>query len=218
MKTVVVIGTGTGVGKTHVACGLVAHGVALGLRCAGLKPIESGVDEGVETDAMRLQGYANVRAPAALYAFAQPVSPHLAARESGRRISVRKTLDWVAAVRADLRVVETAGGLMSPLAPLVWNRHVVEGLAPDGVVVVAPDRLGVLHEVGATLCALGRLGSVVAVALSEVGAGDASTGTNGAELLEAGVVNGPVAVFPRGEVDDRRNGAAAAMVWSVLFP
>ena len=212
-----VVGTGTGVGKTHVSCALLAHAKLVGVACVGLKPIESGVRDGVVSDAARLAAHSVVVAPEAPYRFAEPVSPHLAARAMGQRISVRKAVDWVSSVRADVRVVETAGGLMSPLAPLVWNRHLVEALAPHAVVLVAADRLGVLHDVGATLAALGRGASPMVVVLSGAGAPDASTGRNANELLEAGVVNAAVPVFRRGDVDDLANAEAAAGVWASLF-
>ena len=44
-------------------------------------------------------------------------------------------------------VVELAGGLFSPLAPQLTNAEVIAALAPTFTFLVAPDRLGVLHDI-----------------------------------------------------------------------
>jgi dethiobiotin synthetase len=75
--------------------------------------------------------------------------------------------------------------------------------------LVAPDRLGVLHDVRATLLAARHVGlSLDAVVLSAPATPDASTGRNGAELSRLGIV--PVAAeFPRGAPDDEETTLAA---------
>jgi dethiobiotin synthetase len=52
---IVVVGTGTEVGKTHVTTALVRAAVRAGLQAVGLKPVESGVGTGA-SDASRLGG------------------------------------------------------------------------------------------------------------------------------------------------------------------
>ena len=86
---IVVVGTGTEVGKTHVACALL-H--ALGARkeeAIGLKPVETGVD-GSRGDAWRLGSVAGMPAVTQRYAFGEPVSPHLAARRAGTEIAIEE--------------------------------------------------------------------------------------------------------------------------------
>ncbi|MEO6420572.1 MAG: AAA family ATPase, partial [Polyangiaceae bacterium] len=52
-RVVLVTGTGTGIGKTHVACQLVALAGGRGTAC-GFKPIETGVTgEGADVAALR---------------------------------------------------------------------------------------------------------------------------------------------------------------------
>ncbi len=64
------------------------------------------------------------------------------------------------------------------------NAHIVAALAPDNLVVVASDRLGVLHDVIATARAAAELSPTIdAVALTPSPAADASTGRNAMELL-----------------------------------
>jgi dethiobiotin synthetase len=210
---VVVTGTGTGIGKTHVTSALLlALRVALveaGLArpaIAGLKPVETGVGEGADEEgdgaALERLSTFHVKHLAPPYRLAHAVSPHLAAREEGQRIETGPVLRYVERARdeADVVVIELAGGLFSPLAPGLSNAELTRALAPDLVLLVAPDRLGVLHDVSATV----RASTVAGVALAGVvlvapASADTSTGTNGAELSV--VTDLPVlAQLPRADV------------------
>ena len=121
-RRVVVVGTGTDVGKTHVTTALLAAARARGLSVAAYKPVATGVAESCE-DAVRHAEALGAAYVPPTFAYARPVSPHLAAREEGRPVS----LDAVAARSAelgagrDLLVVEGAGGLFSPLGPSITN-------------------------------------------------------------------------------------------------
>lgn len=148
---VVVCGTGTSVGKTRVAAGLVRGAVEAGVGAVGLKPIETGVASGRESDATCLARWAG-RSGAGEHFFAggAPVSPHLAARAAGVEIRIEAVLDWIARRRGELTVVETAGGLFSPIGEASTNLDLVLALGARPV-LVCPGRLGVLHDVGASL-------------------------------------------------------------------
>lgn len=123
-KGLFVTGTDTGVGKTVVACALLAGFARRGLKVVGMKPVASGAhkvgNRWVNEDAVTLAEAANVSAPAELvnpYVFAPPIAPHIAAREAGVRIELAVLERCYAALAgmADLVVVEGAGGLMVPL-------------------------------------------------------------------------------------------------------
>jgi dethiobiotin synthetase len=158
-RRLLITGTGTGVGKTHVSKQLLAFAPGGAL---GLKPIESGF-EPLTSDAQALAAPGR-KATLPLYALRQPASPHLAARRQGLGIDLHAVRSWIeaceAAADAKLTIVETAGGLFTPLAeqggtpsePLT-NRDLVRALMPCDWVLVAPDRLGVLHDVLATRAA-----------------------------------------------------------------
>jgi dethiobiotin synthetase len=112
------------------------------------------------------------------------VSPHLAARQAGQVIDIDAVVCWVesqeAASSPDITLVESAGGALSPLGAGVTNLELALALDPALWILVAPDSLGVLHDVSATLRALPRLPD--AVVLSAARAPDASSGTNAREL------------------------------------
>jgi dethiobiotin synthetase len=197
---IVVAGTGTDVGKTHVATALVR---AWGAGCAvvGYKPIETGVDSGPGADARRLAEAStfHVQRPPFGYAFPLPISPHLAARRAGVVLDFGKLVGQVAELRALAAgvVVELAGGLFTPLTREWVNLDFAKALDATAVLLVAPDRIGVLHDVGATVRAAAASGFALnGVALSAPGVVDASTGSNASELCEIARVS-VLASFPR---------------------
>lgn len=180
---VVMLGTGTDVGKTYVTARL-AEALAAQRRVLALKPIESGVTLGGDGDAQRIALAAGHEPKLSAWRFGPPVSPHLAARQAGQEIDVTEVARWVDAVEAgsspEITLVETAGGALSPLAAGVTNVDLALALGPALWVLVAPDALGVLHDVTATLRALPRRPDVVV--LSAARGPDASSGTNAGEL------------------------------------
>jgi dethiobiotin synthetase len=205
---IVVVGSGTGVGKTHVACALLRAFVEAGREALGLKPVETGVAEGRAGDAERL-GEAARRPPVApRYAFEPAVSPHLAARMAGTGIDVAAIAQWVDDHSCPLQVVESAGGLLSPLSFGVTNLDLLCALLPAAVVVVAVDRLGALHDVAAVNHVLaGRAIEPAAVCLSAPATPDSATGSNTAELAALGV--GEAMAFPRAAPDAPASQSAA---------
>ena len=196
---VVVVGTGTGVGKTHL-CVALLHALSLqGRTAVGLKPVESGLGA-EESDTQRLAAASmfHVKHPPP-YGLPDPVSPHLAARRAGVEISTTVIADWITRCAAPWTIIETAGGLLSPLAPGVTNLTLAQTLAPDLLLLVGVDRLGVLHDVSACLLALrsapGLPQPMIVLQAPEVA--DQSSGTNADELLTLGIVR-QVSVIPRG--------------------
>jgi dethiobiotin synthetase len=210
-----VVGTGTDVGKTHVTAALMKvakHGGAW-------KPIASGVNDLMGDDARAIG--ADERP---LYAFAPPISPHLAARRAG--VTIRA--DVVAQKAAELAdlyhwfFVESAGGLFSPISDEETNFDLSRALEKEsaraprrfrtdphafGVLLVAPDRIGVLHDIGATVRAA-MIRPVVA--LSAPAVADASTGTNAEEIRRLRLAS-RVIEFPRATPDESQAAAAACL-------
>lgn len=206
MRRIVILGTGTGVGKTHVG---VALGRALSARRAAfgtpsrfalLKPIESGFNPSAPSDASRLAAESRAISLPSVhprYALAEPISPHLAARRAGLEIEIPAIRAWLADWERDqqcgdddLAIVETAGGVFTPLSDTTTNFDLARALEPASWVLIAPDALGVLHELTATLTALAARGrSPDHVVLSAAREPDASTGSNAGELRRLGIAD-----------------------------
>lgn len=211
MPRLIVLGTGTGVGKTHVTVTLARALAELepSLRISALKPIETGMGaSGDPSDSDRLAAVARhvePTRPHPLYAFAEPLTPYLAAAREGRSIELTAISRWVTSQQPTdgsvWQLIETAGGVFSPLSPSASNFELAQSLSPAVWVLVAPDALGVLHELRATLEALGARGRLPEhVVLSGARAPDASTGNNALVLRELGIVS-PSAVLARNSSD-----------------
>ncbi len=150
--------------------------------------------------------------PHPLFAFPEPISPHAAARTLQLEIALPPVVTWVAQAEqcvaplvssdmASWSVVETAGGVFTPLSLSATNFALALALEPAIWIMVAADALGALHEVTATLEAMRARGREPNhVVLSAAREPDASTGSNARELSALGIVT-PAATLARN--DDR---------------
>ena len=200
---VFVTGTGTGVGKTVVARGL-ARAFARRGRTHAFKPYETGVAS-IAEDARALAWAAESPQDADVVGFYRcgpPLSPHGAEFEG-----VTKALGATAMKRVILNaagdrphlLVEGAGGLLVPLSARETFADLGVALAWP-VVIVAPNRLGVLSDVLATHEAATRRDLVVAaIVLSQPATTDLSQRTNQRVLEARGL---PIVPLPRLDVDD----------------
>jgi dethiobiotin synthetase len=205
---VVVTGTGTGIGKTHVAEALLLA-FPRQSKVIGVKPVESGVEEGVLTDADRLARASTFHVQHFRVALRTPVAPSVAARREGVVLDVGRLRSEVTRVRdmADVTIVELPGGLFSPFVDRTLNIDFAAGLHPDANLLVAPDRLGVIHDVLATASAAQVRGlSLHTLVLVAPEQPDASTGTNAMEIA-ALLPALPVATVPRGAPETLARGA-----------
>lgn len=190
------VGTGTGVGKTHATRTLASALVAAGVEVAALKPIESGV-QGDATDFALLAAASSFHVKHPPYAFPEPLSPHLAARLAGAHIRIDRVTAWVRRHPAPWTFVETAGALLTPLTSTHTNLDLLRALRPDAVLLVAMDRLGVLHDVRACMLALRDLPPTPTLILLQAPPRpDSSTGTNATELARLHIAD-VGATFPR---------------------
>jgi dethiobiotin synthetase len=124
-----VVGTDTGVGKTHVASALARSWSRAGHRVGVLKPVASGakLTEGrlVSDDAERLIEAVGGGIPherVAPIVFEEPLAPPVAARRRGEPLTmeqilraVEESLTWWGD-QAEVMVAEGVGGLLCPLA------------------------------------------------------------------------------------------------------
>lgn len=208
MNRILVIGTGTEIGKTHASIALSSALSTMGISITALKPIESGVPlnpKDASTDSGSLAAFSSYPATSPPYAFPDPVSPHLAARWANITIDLDRIKQWVDSHTARVVLVETAGAVLSPIDKGTTNLDLVRKLNPTRVLLVAPDRLGVLHDITAALHAYRTLAPELPeplVLLQPPAVSDTSTGTNAEELVWLGITP-KVFVFPRAKPTDR---------------
>jgi dethiobiotin synthetase len=171
-------GTGTGIGKTWLTRGLARLAAQAGIKVAALKPIETGV-VGHPEDALRIAraamrpelafapGLARRRAPVSPYAAQLAGEPPVDVE-----LVVRAT--EAAAAHSDLLLVEGAGGLFVPIDADHDGTALVFALELP-VLLVAPNRLGVLSDVIATTLAARSVGiEPLAIVLTPIGLDESS--------------------------------------------
>jgi dethiobiotin synthetase len=154
-----ITGTDTGVGKTFVACGLAALLSESGCRVGVMKPAETGCLEKdgklFPEDAVKLKEASGCAVPlekVCPFQLRDPLAPGIAAEREGTRIDIDRLIDIYDEIRAahDLTLVEGAGGLMVPLLPSYTYADFARVLKLP-ILVVAPNRLGVINHLLLTL-------------------------------------------------------------------
>ena len=154
-----ILGTGTEIGKSRISLELMKR---LGSEnCCALKPVESGVGAS-QSDAEQLAKQCGFEPnPLRAYSFEEACTPARAARHQGEMIDFEQIRHWLAeqfqhSERREL-IVESAGGTFSPLTAEKCNLDLYDCLPTEErkIVLVAADKLGVLHDVIACLRAMG---------------------------------------------------------------
>lgn len=227
MRGLFITGTDTGVGKTHVACGILRDLRAAGVQVGAYKPVCSGaelLDDGQQVwrDIEALAAATDNRFPPERIGpqrFAAPLAPPAAAAAEGRSVEPQLLVagrDWWSG-RVELLVIEGAGGLLSPVAEGLSNADLAQQLGYP-LVVVAADRLGVINHTLLTVeVALARGLRVAGVILNRIHeTPDLSVNSNFDQLRRSCPV--PVlGVWPCGPNRSLRLGESAArMNWLTL--
>lgn len=149
MKTVLVSGNDTGVGKTWIVAEL-ARALSSSEVCAQVvKPVETGVGADVLGDAQTaIEGCASSISAHRFFAFSKPLAPLTAAQIDGQALSMQSILDAMQTLPdVDVRVIEGAGGLAVPLDEegSDWA-DLAQVLCVDTVVLVVENRLGAINQ------------------------------------------------------------------------
>ena len=173
MQGTFITATGTGVGKTWLACALAKACVQRGKRVAAMKPIETGCDPEPK-DAIALAqacGAESLVDASGFYRAKDPLAPYAIERRGGPKVgSLRALAKRIRELgkEADYSIVEGIGGVLVPLD----REHTIADLAAQldlQTVVVARNDLGVLSYTLTAMEALRRRKiSVRAIVLNHV--------------------------------------------------
>ncbi len=202
MRAVFITGSGTGIGKTHVACALIRSLRAQGASVAALKPVVSGYDTAAPQgsdpwlllEALGEPPTAEALARMAPFAYSAPLAPDRAARLEGRELRFEAVLAACRARMAQARgllLIEGAGGVMSPLSGGTTNLDLIAALGVPTVLVTG-SYLGAISHGLTALAVLEARGLRADVAVSE--SADSVGLEETAAALRAHI--GPVALYP----------------------
>ncbi len=150
-----ITGTDTNVGKTFISQILLNRCQNAGLSTLALKPIASGCAQTpnglVNDDAIALQRAATIPLPYESvnpYAFEPPIAPHIAAAQAGVSFTVNaliQTLTPILNTKADIKLIEGAGGWLLPLNAEETFADVITQLNAK-VILVVNMKLGCLNH------------------------------------------------------------------------
>jgi dethiobiotin synthetase len=195
-EPIFITGTDTGVGKTVLTALLLAHLREEGIRALAMKPFSSGDRADIEL-LHALQDSSVPMEETNPYFFAEPLAPWAAGRRAGRRIRLETVLKKIRAVRAraEVLLVEGCGGVLVPLGPGYTVADLILRLGCR-VVVVAPNRLGVINHVLLSVRPLERLRpDRLKVLLMDTPYPDPSASSN-ADVLRVWLAPIPVQTLP----------------------
>lgn len=147
-----ITGTDTDVGKTWVTLSLIEYFKNKGKSVAALKPVASGCHEKngrlVNHDALMLQAHASVPIAYDLvnpYAYEVPISPHLAGKHNPADLEVIANCFNQVKVKAQILLVEGAGGWYSPINNTQQNSDLAVRLALP-VILTVSIKLGCINH------------------------------------------------------------------------
>jgi dethiobiotin synthetase len=140
MERIFVTGIGTGIGKTFVSAIL-----AKALDADYWKPVQAGFSEGTDSEwvANMLTDTGSVVHPE-VYRLAKAASPHIAAREEGITIDIKKICSQIPANNRNL-LIEGAGGLLVPLNNSAFVADLIKELNAK-VILVSRNYLGSINH------------------------------------------------------------------------
>jgi dethiobiotin synthetase len=207
MRAFFMTATGTDIGKTYLASGLIHAWRGRGLNVGAFKPVLSGFDpvHAAESDAGQLlAALGRPISPQALDAispwrYAAPLSPDAAAAKEGKRVDYeavlgasRRFLD----AGHDVALIEGAGGVMAPLSD---DRTMLDWIADLQVpaILVVGSYLGTLsHSLTALEVLAARRVPVALVAMNETAGSTVPLAENAAALARRWPA-APVRTLPR---------------------
>lgn len=204
MKRFFVAGTGTDLGKTHIACALLRAAVSRGQTVDAFKPVVSGFDQAQPeaSDPARLaaaMGRPDAWPEISPRRYRAPLAPNLAARLEGETLAMADLAAdcqaWLESRDVDLALVEGAGGVMSPLTDDATNLELMTTLALP-VLLVAGSYLGTASHLLTALEVLRARGlTVSAIVVSQ--SLDAPNLRQTVEMLRAFERQTPIVTAPR---------------------
>lgn len=145
--------TGTDQGKTLITTALCYQLRQMGKSVRVVKPILSGDDGGMQTDTARIlqslgeEVTESARKRITPWSFQMPLSPDEAARREERELHLPEVVAFCQQIpSADYRLIEGAGGVMSPLTGQHTNLDMIKALDIP-VILVSASYLGCISHI-----------------------------------------------------------------------
>ncbi|MEK6794332.1 MAG: dethiobiotin synthase [Spirochaetota bacterium] len=204
MGSLIVTGTGTNVGKTHVSAILVSLFAQAGKRTAYYKPYQSGVYHDGKRHVIPDVDFIKRHSPLSAsdihvtYALTPPLSPFHAAQAMGVAVTSTEVARTAASLSTayDSLVIEGAGGLYTPILSNYFFIDLFKELAMP-VVLVADASLGAINSTLLSCEALCHHGIKIAlVVLNRTRTDDDGSESHACSFLSDQIKPTPVFLLP----------------------
>jgi dethiobiotin synthetase len=207
MTAIFITATGTDIGKTFVAAGLIRYWRAAGLEVDAVKPVVTGFDPknaAASDPSVLLAALGRPIIPAGIeriapWRYAAPLSPDMAARREGRALDAEALIAFSRRAAADAKgmlLIEGIGGVMVPLD----DRHtVIDWMAAlnFAVVIVTGSYLGSLSHTLTAPDIVRRRGLVVKALVVNETSGSSVPITETIISLKTHAAAVPIVALPR---------------------
>ncbi|HEV2161442.1 MAG TPA: dethiobiotin synthase [Stellaceae bacterium] len=206
MSAIFITGAGTDVGKTFVACGLVAELRRRGRAVATFKPLASGFDPAhapASDPGSLLTALGEPVSPAGLdriapFRYRAALAPDMAAAAEGKSVDFDAVVAFSrrAMAAADRVIIEGVGGVMSPITE---RQTVIDWIAALGVpaLLVSGTYLGAQTHALTALAALQRRSIAVHAVVASETAGSTVSLSENMRSLARFTAPVPVVAIPR---------------------
>lgn len=153
MKTLLISGNDTNIGKTWVCRALTKYLVSRNESVQVVKVVETGVTNNQKGDAETAiedcSHFSDKQCQAfTLYSFTEPLAPVSASQKAGSQLSLENIMRKIKKLpEANWRILETAGGLAVPLDETGLDSvDLALNLPVDYLLLVVQNRLGAIHQ------------------------------------------------------------------------
>ncbi len=164
-KLYFILGTSTEVGKTYFTTEFIKKNIA---QTFAIKPVQTGVKSMHESDvgeilkAMDLDVSEENTSRVNYYNFVAATSPNIAARKEGKECNFDKIVEFCKGIinscEKEYLLIETAGGVMSPISDDRHNLHLLQEIGDTEVVLVVDIYIGSISHFLTALEALENVG------------------------------------------------------------
>ena len=162
-KQIFITGTNTEVGKTHIGLELLKS-LSLKYNCIAYKPIETGCrsenNKLIPSDSQKYEKLIGDKVSLEKinpYRFIPPVSPYKAIKDAKKKIYIKNYCEKIKNLpKAEIILIEGAGGAFSPLATDGLNIDLMKALKSINILVIK-DQLGCIGNTISHILAFERL-------------------------------------------------------------
>ena len=145
--------TNTDIGKTYTAIKIIKQLINDGYKVSAFKPIETGVKDVPQDASLLLKEIQTQKEMSKLtlqditaYTFTLPSAPYIASQNTKIDINhIQNKLQKLEEI-SDIVVIESAGGLYTPIDDATYMIDLIELLEVDHILLVCDDKLGCINN------------------------------------------------------------------------